>query len=87
VEITMNNRQNITTFDTRYSGQCPWKNPEGKTNQGEILLIELCQRPKKIILDFCLEICARFHLYGLKYMTSLATKTLLDFFAKLQYQQ
>jgi hypothetical protein len=37
----MNNRQQYHTFDTKISGQCPWKNPEGKTSQGEILLIEL----------------------------------------------
>ena len=26
-----------------FSRQCPWKTPKGKTNQGEILLIELVE--------------------------------------------
>jgi hypothetical protein len=42
---------------------------------------------KKIRLDFCLEICARFQWYDLNSMTSLVEKTLFNFCAKLQYQQ
>jgi hypothetical protein len=39
----MNNRQNITTFDTRYLGKTLGKNPEGKTSQ-ERYFIELAEK-------------------------------------------
>jgi hypothetical protein len=39
----MNSRQHSTMNLTQISGQFPWENLEGKTNQGEILLIELAE--------------------------------------------
>jgi hypothetical protein len=38
----MNSKQHsFTHFTPNISGKCPWKNPEGKTIQGEILLFSL----------------------------------------------
>jgi hypothetical protein len=41
MEITMNNRQNINTFDTRYLGNVPGKTPKGKLAKERFLVIEL----------------------------------------------